>query len=149
MNKIPVFKGSCTAIVTPFNEHGVDYDRLKKQLELQLEGGTSAVVAAGTTGENATLSQDEHNELVRFTVNACRGNMKVIVGIGGNNTQNALRKAENAKAMGADAVLMVTPYYNKTSQKGLVEHFLAVADRVEIPTIAHGSTIRFLPLWHV
>ena len=142
MNKIPVFKGSCTAIVTPFNEHGVDYDRLKKQLELQLEGGTSAVVAAGTTGENATLSQDEHNELVRFTVNSCRGNMKVIVGIGGNNTQNALRKAENAKAMGADAVLMVTPYYNKTSQKGLVEHFLAVADRVEIPMILYNVPSR-------
>ena len=96
----------------------------------------------GTTGENATLSQDEHNELVRYTVNACKGKMKVIVGVGGNNTLAALRKAENAKAVGADAILMVTPYYNKTSQKGLVEHFCAVADKVELPMILYNVPSR-------
>ena len=142
MNKIPVFQGSCTAIVTPFCEKGIDYERLQKQLDFQLDGGTAAIVVCGTTGENATLSQDEHNELVRFTVNNCKGRMKVIVGVGGNNTVAALRKAENAKAVGADAILMVTPYYNKTSQKGLIEHFSYVADRVEIPMILYNVPSR-------
>ena len=135
MNKIPVFQGSCTAIVTPFCDRGIDYARLERNLEAQYEGGTAAILVCGTTGENATLSQDEHNELVRYTVNACRGKMKVIVGVGGNNTTAALKKAENAAAVGADAVLMVTPYYNKSSQKGLVEQFPCVAGRVELPMI--------------
>ena len=142
MSKNPVFQGSCTAIVTPFDEKGIDYSRLQKNLEMQYEGGTAAIVVCGTTGENATLGQDEHNELVRFTVNACREKMKVIVGIGGNNTSVVLKKAENARAVGADAVLMVTPYYNKTSQKGLIEHFSYVADRVDIPMILYNVPSR-------
>lgn len=142
MKKIPIFQGACTAIVTPFSERGIDYDRLGMQLQTQLEGGVSAVVVCGTTGENATLSQDEHNELVRKCVNACRGKMKVIVGVGGNNTETALKKAENAAAIGADAILMVTPYYNKSSQKGLVEHFSYVADRVELPVILYNVPSR-------
>ena len=142
MKKIPVFQGACTAIVTPFREQGLDYARLEKNLEAQYEGDTAAILVCGTTGENATLSQDEHNELVRCTVNACRGKMKVIVGIGGNNTAAALKKAENAAAVGADALLMVTPYYNKTSQKGLIEHFRYVADRVELPLILYNVPSR-------
>ncbi len=142
MKKIPIFQGACTAIVTPFSQRGIDYERLEKQLQAQMEGGVSAVVVCGTTGENATLSQDEHNELVRKTVNLCRGKLKVIVGVGGNNTEQALRKAENAAAIGADGILMVTPYYNKTSQKGLVEHFSYVADRVEIPMILYNVPSR-------
>lgn len=142
MVKVPVFKGSCTAIVTPFNEHGVDYERLKKNLEFQYENGTSAVVVCGTTGENATHTPNEHDELVRVTVRTVNGRMKVIAGIGSNNTENALRAAENAKYSGADAVLMVTPYYNKTTQKGLVEHFSYVADRVDIPMILYNVPSR-------
>lgn len=142
MIKSPVFKGSCTAIVTPFTETGVDYERLKANLDFQYENGTVAVVVCGTTGENATLSAEEHAELVRFTVNQCQGKMKVIAGIGNNNTTKALKNAENARAMGADAVLMVTPYYNKTSQKGLAEHFLYVADRVQIPLILYNVPSR-------
>ena len=142
MVKIPVFKGSCTAIVTPFSEHGVDYERLRKNLAAQYENGTSAVVVCGTTGEAATHSAEEHDELVRFTVNECRGKMKVIAGIGSNNTRTALRNAENAKYTGADAVLMVTPYYNKTSQRGLIEHFSYVADRVDIPIILYNVPSR-------
>ncbi len=142
MKKIPVFQGACTAIVTPFRDSGIDYARLEKNLEAQYEGDTAAILVCGTTGENATLSQDEHNELVRCTVNACRGKMKVIVGIGGNNTAAALKKAENAAAVGADALLMVTPYYNKTSQKGLIEHFRYVADRVELPLILYNVPSR-------
>ena len=142
MAKAPLFQGSCTAIVTPYTERGVDYERLRKNLDWQYENGTAAVVVCGTTGEAATQSVDEHNELVRFTVQAVGGRMKVIAGVGSNNTQTALRFAENAKAAGADGILMVTPYYNKTSQKGLIEHFTAVADRVEIPMILYNVPSR-------
>lgn len=140
--KTPVFIGSCTALITPYTEEGIDYARLKRNLDYQYENGTSAVVVCGTTGENATQSADEHNELVRFVVNETASRMKVIAGIGSNNTVSALRYAENAKAVGADAVLMVTPYYNKGTQKGMIEHFRYVADRVEIPLILYNVPSR-------
>ena len=140
--KTPVFIGSCTAIITPYKESGIDYVRLKRNLDFQYDNGTSAIVVCGTTGENATQSSDEHNELVRFTVNAVAKRMKVIVGVGSNNTLSALHYAENARAVGADAILMVTPYYNKTTQKGLIEHFSYVADRVEIPMILYNVPSR-------
>ena len=140
--KTPVFKGSCTAIVTPFDEHGIDYDRLRRNLDFQYENGTSAVVVCGTTGENATLSNDEHQELVRAAIRDNAGRMKLIVGVGSNNTLTALRRAEGAKAAGADAILMVTPYYNKSTLRGLVEHFRYVADRVEIPMILYNVPSR-------
>ena len=140
--KSPVFIGSCTAIVTPYSESGIDFARLKRNLDFQYENGSSAVVVCGTTGENATQTPDEHNELVRFVVNETAGRMKVIAGIGSNNTVTALRNAENAKAVGADAVLMVTPYYNKSTQKGMIEHFFYVADRVDIPMILYNVPSR-------
>ena len=140
--KTPIFKGSCTAIVTPFDEHGIDYDRLKKNLDDQYENGTSAVVVCGTTGENATLGNDEHQELVRAAIRDNAGRMKLIVGVGSNNTLSALRRAESAKAAGADAILMVTPYYNKSTQNGLIEHFRYVADRVDIPMILYNVPSR-------
>lgn len=140
--KLPVFTGACTAIITPYSESGIDYARLKRNLDFQYENGSSALVVCGTTGENATQSQDEHNELVRFVVNETAGRMKVIAGIGSNNTAAALRNAENAKAVGADAVLMVTPYYNKSTQKGMIEHFTYVADRVDIPMILYNVPSR-------
>lgn len=142
MVKVPVFKGSCTAIITPFDEHGVDYSRLKKNIDFQFENGTAAIVVCGTTGENATLSVNEHEELVRFTLKENQGRMKVIVGVGSNDTKKALRNAENAKFAGADAILMVTPYYNKSTQKGLIEHFSYVADRVDIPMILYNVPSR-------
>ena len=142
MVKTPIFQGSCTAIVTPFHEHGVDYERLKKNLAFQYENGTAAIVVCGTTGENATLSQEEHDELVRVCIRECAGKMKVIVGIGSNNTIAALRAAENAKAAGADGVLMVTPYYNKSTQSGLIAHFSYVADRVDVPMVLYNVPSR-------
>ncbi len=142
MVKAPLFKGSCTAIVTPFSEQGIDYARLEQNLDFQFENGTSAIVVNGTTGENATLLSNERDEMVRFTVNHVRGRMKVIAGIGGNNTLNALKSAENAKAAGADGVLMVTPYYNKSSQTGLIKHFTYVADRVDLPLILYNVPSR-------
>ncbi len=142
MVKTPLFKGSCTALVTPLNETGIDYERLKKNIDMQYENGTSAIVICGTTGENAVQSQDEHDELVRVAVNHTSGRMTVIAGIGSNNTAHALRNAQNAKAVGADGVLMVTPYYNKSTQKGLIEHFTYVADRVDIPMILYNVPSR-------
>ena len=142
MLKTPLFKGSCTAIITPFTENGIDYDRLAKNIDFQYENGTTAVVVCGTTGENPTHSEDEHNELVRFTVQASRGRMKVIAGVGSNNTKTALKYAQNARYAGADGILMVTPYYNKSTQKGLIEHFSYVADRVEIPMILYNVPSR-------
>lgn len=140
--KTPIFKGSCTAIITPFDERGIDYDRLKKNLDFQYENGTAAVVVCGTTGENATLTNDEHQELVRTAILHNAGRMKLIAGVGSNNTLTALRRAEEAKAAGADAILMVTPYYNKSTQRGLIEHFTYVADRVEIPMILYNVPSR-------
>ncbi|MGM9585885.1 MAG: 4-hydroxy-tetrahydrodipicolinate synthase [Candidatus Limivicinus sp.] len=142
MLKTPLFKGSCTAIITPFTENGIDYDRLEKNIDFQFENGTTALVVCGTTGENPTHSEDEHNELVRFTVQASRGRMKVIAGVGSNNTKTALKYAQNARYAGADGILMVTPYYNKSTQKGLIEHFSYVADRVEIPMILYNVPSR-------
>ena len=140
--KKPLFQGSCTAIITPFTETGIDYERLQRNLEQQYENGTAAVVVNGTTGENPTITADEFEELIRFTVRVCQARMKVIVGVGSNNTRSAFHKAETAKAIGADGILMVTPYYNKTSQKGLIEHFSYVADRVDVPMILYNVPSR-------
>lgn len=142
MVKTPIFKGSCTAVVTPFTDSGIDYERFKKNIGFQYENGTAALVVCGTTGENATHSQGEHDELIRVAIRETQGRMKIIAGVGSNNTQAALRNAENAKAAGADGILMVTPYYNKTTQKGLVEHFSYVADRVDIPMIVYNVPSR-------
>lgn len=142
MVKTPVFKGACTAIITPFTDGGIDYEALGRNIDFQYENGVSAIVVCGTTGENATLTSNEHEELVRRTVRHVNGRMKVIAGVGSNNTQIALRHAEDARFAGADAILMVTPYYNKTSQKGLIEHFSYVADRVDIPMILYNVPSR-------
>ena len=142
MVKTPVFKGSCTAIVTPFSESGVDYEQLRKNINHQFENGTSAIVVCGTTGENATVTRSEYEEIVRFAIREAAGRMKVIIGVGSNNTDTALKNAENARFAGADAILMVTPYYNKSTQKGLIEHFTYVADRVDIPMILYNVPSR-------
>lgn len=142
MVKVPVFSGSCTAIVTPFNETGLDYERLKKNIDFQYENGSSALVICGTTGEAATLSENEQEELLRVAVRYNARRMKLIAGIGCNDTVKALHRAENARFAGADAVLMVTPYYNKSTQKGIIEHFTYVADRVDIPMILYNVPSR-------
>ena len=142
MVKTPVFKGACTAIVTPFTEHGIDYERLGKNINYQYENGVSAIVVCGTTGENATVSRNEYEEIVRYAIRETNGRMKVIVGVGSNNTDTALKNAENARFAGADGILMVTPYYNKSTQKGLIEHFTYVADRVDIPMILYNVPSR-------
>lgn len=142
MAKTPLFRGSCTAIITPFTKTGVDYEQLERNIEFQYENGTAAVVACGTTGENATLTGGEHNEVIRRVIHTAKGRMKVIAGVGGNNTERVLRLAEDAKFMGADGILMICPYYNKTTQKGLIEHFTYVADRVDLPMILYNVPSR-------
>lgn len=142
MLKTPLFKGCCTAIVTPFTERGIDYGRLEKNLNDQYDNGVSAVVVAGTTGEMATLSGEEYRELLRQSVRCCRSRLTVIAGIGGNNTLTALKNAEYAASIGVDGLLMVTPFYNKTSQTGLIEHFRTVADRVDLPLILYNVPSR-------
>lgn len=142
MIKTPVFKGCCTAIVTPFSNGAVDYDKMGELIDFQYENGVSALVVCGTTGENATLTQYEHEELIDFTCKYNNGRMKIIAGIGSNCSEKALKFAKCAKHYGADGTLMVTPYYNKTSQNGLIEHFTYVADRVDIPMILYNVPSR-------
>lgn len=141
--KTPIFTGSCTALVTPFNTDGtVNYKKLADLIDFQAENGTAALVICGTTGENATQDCDEHEEVVSFAAKHNNGRMKIIAGIGSNNTATSLRLAKSAKASGVDGSLMVTPYYNKTTQQGLVKHFSYVADRVDLPMILYNVPSR-------
>ena len=118
--KPTVFKGSAVALVTPMKEDGsVNYDELARLLCFQLQNQTDAIVATGTTGESATLTDEEHIEIIRFCVEQVNGKIPVIAGVGSNNTAHAVRLSQQAQSVGADALLHVTPYYNKTSQKGL------------------------------
>ena len=142
MAKKPIFTGSCTAIVTPYTETGVDYGKYAELIEMQYAGGSSAILVCGTTGENPTHTAEEHDKLTELTVEKCKGRMKVIVGVGGYNTVHALEQAKHAEACGADGILMVTPYYNKTTQAGLVQHFSYVADRVNVPMILYNVPSR-------
>lgn len=136
--KTPVFIGSCTAMVTPFGADGPNMKRMDELLKNQERGGTCAVVIAGTTGENATLTPEEYARIAEYCVSRISGSMKVILGVGGNNTAECLRRARYAKAIGADAVLMTAPYYNKTTQAGLIRHFETVADGAEVPLILYN-----------
>lgn len=140
--KQAVFEGACTAIITPFCADGIDYPALDRQLDFQMRGGISAIVVAGTTGENATLEIHEHAQLVDFSIRKCSDKIKVIIGVGGNNTSSCIKKAKQAEAAGADAVLMTPPYYNKTSADGLIKHFCTVADAINIPLILYNVPSR-------
>ena len=136
--KTPIFTGAGTAIVTPFRGNKIDFDKMAELIDMQYKGGVSAVIVCGTTGENATQPVSEHEELVDFCVKKNAGRMKIIAGVGSNDTMTSVRLAESAKKSGADGILMVTPYYNKTTQSGLVAHFTTVADRVDIPMIVYN-----------
>ena len=140
--KTPIFTGAATAIVTPFKGYEIDYDKMAELIEMQYAGGISAIVVCGTTGENATQPVAEHEQLVDFCVKHNAGRMKVIAGVGSNDTMTSIRLAESAKKSGADGILMVTPYYNKTTQRGLVQHFSTVADKVDIPMILYNVPSR-------
>lgn len=142
MFKAPVFKGSCTAIVTPFGENGIDYAKFGELIDFQYDNGTAALVVCGTTGENASLTRYEHEEMIEFACRHNDGRMKIIAGVGSNDPTKALGYARCAKHAGCDGILMVTPYYNKSTQAGLVAHFTYVADRVDVPMIVYNVPSR-------
>lgn len=142
MRKNTIFKGMATAMVTPMTATGVDYDALGRFIDFQLASGINALVAVGTTGESATLSPQERNEVIRFTVDRVNGRVPVIAGTGTNNTAHAISYTESACAIGADAMLVVTPYYNKATQAGLIAHFSAIADKSDKPVILYNVPSR-------
>lgn len=142
MKKETIFKGFATAMVTPMTATGVDYDALGRFIDFQLASGINALVAVGTTGESATLSPAERNEVIRYTVDRVNGRVPVIAGTGTNSTQHAVGYSVSACEIGADALLVVTPYYNKATQAGLIAHFTAIADRVDKPVILYNVPSR-------
>lgn len=136
--KKTVFRGMATAIVTPMTASGIDYDALGRFLEFQIENGINAIVVMGTTGENATIEPEDQKEVIRYTVEKVAKRVPVIAGTGTNNTAHVLHQTKNACAVGVDAVLVVTPYYNKATQKGLIQHFTTVADASTVPVILYN-----------
>jgi len=140
--KHTIFKGMATAMVTPMTSTGVDYDAYARFIDFQLENGINALVAVGTTGESATLSPEERKKVIQFAVNRVNGRVPVIAGTGTNNTEHVLEFTRSACGDGADAVLVVTPYYNKATQGGLLAHFTAVADASEKPVIVYNVPSR-------
>ncbi len=140
--KNTVFTGAGTAIITPFNEGGVDWETFGRLIDFQLAEGIDAIVAAGTTGEGSTLTAEEHEEVISFAVRRVNGKVPVIAGAGSNDTAKAIEATKSACAAGADAVLLVTPHYNKTTQRGLIAHFSAIADASSVPCILYNVPSR-------
>ena len=136
--KIPVFTGSATALVTPYDETGVDYELLARVIRRQADNGTAALVICATTGESPVLTDSERALITGFCVRECAGHMKVIVCVGGNDTRKAAEAGRQAEILGADAVMLTTPYYNKANPEGLVLHFTEVADRTGLPLIVYN-----------
>jgi 4-hydroxy-tetrahydrodipicolinate synthase len=135
-------RGALTAIVTPLKKGEVDYDALGELLEFQIEEGISGIVPCGTTGESSTLSYEEHNRVVEFVIKEVKGRVPVVAGAGSNSTEEAISLTSHAKRAGADAVLSITPYYNKPTQEGLFLHFCEVAKKVNIPIVMYNVPSR-------
>ena len=142
MTNKPIFEGAATALVTPLTEKGVDYDALGRLIDWQIESGIDALVICGTTGESSTLDDDEHKEVLRFSLERAAGRVPMIAGTGSNDTAYAVQLTQYAAQIGYDAALVVTPYYNKTTQKGLVANFTALADTCNIPLILYNVPSR-------
>ena len=137
-----IFTGLCTALVTPFSEDGIDFFMLEQLIEGQIEAGTEAIVLAGTTGESPTLTHAEKLELFREGVRMAAGRCRIIAGTGSNSTKAAIDLSREAQDCGADGLLVVTPYYNKATQPGLLKHYRAICEAVEIPVIAYNVPSR-------
>ena len=138
-----IFTGAGVALITPMHTDGsVNYDELARLLEFQVENGTDAIIACGTTGEAATLSVKEHCEVLQFVCERINGRIPVIAGTGSNDTSTAIELSKSAESSGADALLSVTPYYNKTSQNGLIRHFTTIADNIDLPLILYNVPSR-------
>ena len=141
MKKI-LFEGCGTAISTPFTEDGVNYETFEKMIEDQIKGEVDAIIVCGTTGEASTMTKDEKKEAIKFVVDKVAGRTKVIAGTGSNNTKDAIEMSKYAESIGVDGLLVVTPYYNKTTQAGLVEHYKAIANEVKLPIIMYSVASR-------
>lgn len=137
-----IFNGSAVAIVTPFSDNGVDYQTLAKLIEFQIKGGSDAIVVCGTTGEASTMPDDEHIAVIKFAVETINKRVPVIAGTGSNDTRHAIELSKAAEAVGADGILSVTPYYNKTTQKGLYGHFKLIANNIKIPMVLYNVPSR-------
>ncbi len=138
-----IFTGSGVAIITPFNEdETINYPELKKLIEFQIENGTDAIIICGTTGEASTLTDEEQIDCVRYAVEVVNKRIPVIAGAGSNHTSHAIELAQGCEKAGADAVLLVTPYYNKTTQKGLIKHYKMIAESINIPIILYNVPSR-------
>lgn len=133
-----IFRGSGVAIVTPFQNGAVDFTAFTRLIELQIANRTDAIICVGTTGESSTLTDDERVSVIQFVVERVNGRVPVIAGTGGNNTEEVVSNSKSAEAIGVDGLLVVTPYYNKTSQAGLVRHYFTVADAVDTPIIVYN-----------
>ena len=134
-----MFEGSFVALVTPFkDDESLDEAKLKELIEFQIDGGTHGIVPCGTTGESPSLSEEEHDRVIELTVETVNGRVPIIAGTGSNSTTRTLRATEHAKAAGADAALIVTPYYNKPNQQGLYAHYMKIADNVDIPIVIYN-----------
>ena len=141
MNKI-IFKGTCTAAITPFTEDGIDYDALSRQIEYQIENGIDAITILGTTGEAPTITDAEYEKIAKFSYEKIAGRVKYILGSGSNCTKKAIEKSQLAQSIGADGLLVVTPYYNKCTQKGLVKYYNDVCNNVDIPVLCYNVPAR-------
>ena len=138
-----IFKGAGVAIVTPFHEDGsIHFEKFAQLVEDQIAGGTDAIIVCGTTGESSTLTHEEHLEMIRFCVETVKGRVPVVAGTGSNCTETAVYLSKEAQKYGADALLLVTPYYNKATQNGLYAHYKKVADSVELPIILYNVPSR-------
>ena len=141
--KKTIFKGSGVALVTPMTQDGeINYNELERLIEFQISNGTDAIISCGTTGESATLSEQEHKDVLDFTVKKVNGRIPVIAGTGSNNTETALKKSLQAEKLGVDGLLIVTPYYNKTSQEGIIQHYNYIANKVNTPIILYNVPSR-------
>jgi len=136
--KNTIFEGMATAIVTPMTVDGIDYDALGRFIDFQIESGINAIVVMGTTGENATIEYADQKEIIRYTVERVNHRVPVIAGTGTNNTDHVLHNTKNACEVGADAILVVTPYYNKATQNGLYQHFWTIAEASTVPVILYN-----------
>ena len=141
MNKT-IFKGTCTAAVTPFTKDGIDYPALEKQIEFQIQNGIDALCILGTTGEAPTITDAEYDYIAKFAYDKIAGRVKYILGSGSNCTKKAIEKSQLAQKIGADGLLVVTPYYNKCTQKGLVKYYNDVCDNIDIPVLCYNVPAR-------